>query len=178
MKYSLQPKIGTFLPSSFLFPDHISFTPFDATTAAGINANFDALERQKNVFIQKTATIMSLIKVIPKIFYSDISVGLKLFTEVLGFKVLYSENEGSEPFYIIARDAVTLYLIGSDEFAQRDRPEIRLETDDIEGMYAEVRQRDPSLLHPNLPEIRLQPWGLKEFAMRDESGVCVIIHQH
>jgi hypothetical protein len=116
---------------------------------------------------------MKLIKVVPNIFYSDIRVGLNLFVECLGFKILYND----EILYIIERDAVTLHLKEDDEFAKKDRPEIRIETDDIEGLYREIENKNMGLLHPNLPKIKLQPWGLKEFALLDETTTCVIIFQ-
>ena len=120
---------------------------------------------------------MKLIKVIPQIFYSDIKVGLDLFVECLSFKVKYSEPDGEQPFYIIDRDGVTLFLVGNDEFAKKDRPEIRIDTDDIEALHNELKQKKMNLFHPNLPAIKLQPWGLKEFALVDKSHVCVIIQQ-
>ena len=58
---------------------------------------------------------MKLIKVIPNIFYSDIRVGLNLFVECLGFKILYNH----ETLYIIERDSVTLHLKEDDEFAKK-----------------------------------------------------------
>lgn len=119
---------------------------------------------------------MKLNKVIPQIFYTDIKVGLNLFVDGLGFKIKYND-EGQHPFYIIDRDGVTLFLVEDDEFAKKDRPEIRIDTDDIEAYHAELREKNISLFHPNSPEIKLQPWGLKEFALLDESGVCVIIQQ-
>ena len=119
---------------------------------------------------------MKLIKVIPKLFYAAIADGTHLFVEGLAFKVVYKETK-PHAFYIIRRDEIVLYLVEDREFAEKDRPEIRIETDDIEAFYKEVTARNPELLHPNLRRIKLQPWGLLEFALRDKSGVCVIIHQ-
>lgn len=119
---------------------------------------------------------MKLIKVIPKIFYSDIQIGLDLFINCLGFIVKYSESD-PVPFYIIDRDGVTLFLVEDDEFAQKDRPEIRIDTDDIDALHHELAAKDIKQFHPNLPEVKPQPWGLREFALRDKSDVCVIIQQ-
>jgi hypothetical protein len=118
---------------------------------------------------------MQLLKVIPKIFYSDIRVGLELFIDTLGFKTSFHDPD--PPFYVINRDGITLILSENDEFAKKDRPEIRIATDDIETLYAEIKEKNPKLLHPNLKAIRTQPWGLKEFALRDASDVCLIIQQ-
>lgn len=120
---------------------------------------------------------MKLNKVIPQIFYSDIKTGLVLFVECLGFKVKYSDPDGEHPFYIVDRDGVTLFLVEDDEFAKKDRPEIRIDTDDIDALHAELMKKSIKLFHPNSSAIKLQPWGLKEFALLDESDVCVIIQQ-
>lgn len=117
---------------------------------------------------------MKLLKVIPKVFYEDVQHGLRLFIDGLGFEIKYQEPK----FYIIDRDGVTLMLIEDAEFAIKDRPELRIATDDIGALYQEVCAKDIPLLHPNLSGIKKQPWGLLEFALKDESDVCVIIQQN
>ena len=120
---------------------------------------------------------MKFTKLSPNIFYSDIKVGLKLYVDCLEFKIGYNNLKAEEPLCVIEKDGLGIYLIQSKEFAEKDRPEIRLETENIEEVYAKVRSAFPELLHQNLKEIVLQPWGAKEFALNDESGVCVIIQQ-
>jgi hypothetical protein len=120
---------------------------------------------------------MKLTKLIPKLFYADIQVGLNLFVNALGFKVTYSEPETKNPFYLVERDNVRIQLVEDEEYARKDRPEIRIETDDIETLYQEIKAKELNLFHPNLPYIKTQPWGLKEFALLDETTVCVIIQQ-
>jgi hypothetical protein len=116
---------------------------------------------------------MSLIKIIPKVIYADINIGLHFFT-ALGFEIKYAE----EGFYIIDRDGVTIQLITSEaNFSIGDRPEFRIETNDIEALYSEIKGKHPEILHPNLKVIKQQPWGLKEFAVRDATAVCVIFQQ-
>ena len=118
---------------------------------------------------------MQLLQVIPKIFYADIRHGLELFVDTLGFQVTF--HDPNPPFYVIRRDTATLVLSQEPEMAKLDRPEIRISTDDIETLYAEVSSKNPRLLHPNSKSIKTQPWGLREFALKDDSGVCIIIQQ-
>ena len=116
---------------------------------------------------------MSLVKIIPKIIYADINIGLQFFTK-LAFEIKYAE----EGFYVIERDGVTIQLITSEaNFSIGDRPEFRIETDNIETHYSEIKSKHPDILHPNLKVIKQQPWGLKEFAVRDATSVCVIFQQ-
>ncbi|MCW3463140.1 hypothetical protein [Chitinophaga nivalis] len=120
---------------------------------------------------------MQFTKLIPNIFYSDIKVALQLFVDTLGFAVAYSDDKGEQPFYIIKRDTLVIHLIECREWAVKDRPEIRLETDDIHAAFAAVNSSHPELLHPNAAEITLKPWGALEFALRDAEEVCVIVQQ-
>ena len=122
-------------------------------------------------------TNMSLQVLIPNIFYSDVQVGLQLFVDCLGFEVVYTDTEGEQPFYVVKRDGIKVYLVEDADFAMKDRPELRIETDDIDGVYNEIKERYPDLLHPNLPEVTLREWGAKEFAVLDESQVCIVFMQ-
>lgn len=120
---------------------------------------------------------MKFIKLVPNIFYEDIQIGIKLFIDCLEFEMGYSDLEGEQPCCVARKDAVAVFLIQSKEFAEKDRPELRLHTDNIEEVHAKVASKYPELLHPNGREISIKPWGAKEFALRDESDVCLIIQQ-
>jgi hypothetical protein len=120
---------------------------------------------------------MKFTKLVPNIFYSDIQVGVKLFVECLEFIISYDDLKSAEPFCVIEKDGLGIHLIQSKEFADKDRPEIRLETNNIEEVYKKIRLTHPELLHPNSKEIVLKPWGVREFALKDESDVCIIIQQ-
>jgi len=78
---------------------------------------------------------------------------------------------------IVERDTAKAMLVESPEFAAKDRPEIAIETDTIDPYYREISARHPDLLHPNGKTVTLKPWGAREFALRDVTGVCVIFRQ-
>jgi hypothetical protein len=120
---------------------------------------------------------MKFTKLVPNIFYSDIKVGLKLFVECLEFTIGYDDLKSEESFCVVEKDGLGIHLIQSKEFAEKDRPEIRLETNNIEEVFSKVKSAYPELLHPNSKEIALKPWRAKEFALKDDSDVCVIIQQ-
>ncbi len=120
---------------------------------------------------------MKFNKLIPNIFYIDIQIGLHLFVECLEFTIGYDDLKSENPLCVIEKDTLGIFLIQSKEFAEKDRPELRLHTDTIEEVHYRVQSKFPQLLHPNLNSITLRPWGAKEFALRDASGVCVIIQQ-
>jgi catechol 2,3-dioxygenase-like lactoylglutathione lyase family enzyme len=117
---------------------------------------------------------MGLIAVLPKIFYADIQQALDFFIDGLGFELGYHDDV----LYIVNRDNATFQLMVEPELATKDsRPEIRIATDDIEAIYADIKGRRPAILHPNLNYIKTQPWGLKEFAVLDPTTVCIVFQQ-
>tara|TARA_R100000027_G_scaffold2734_9_gene2733 strand:+ start:38785 stop:39159 length:375 start_codon:yes stop_codon:yes gene_type:complete len=120
---------------------------------------------------------MKLLKAVTNIFYDDLNVGLNLFVSGLGFTIYHDERPNGNLFCVVERDGIKFHLHESSEWAAKDRPEIRIETDDIEALYAEINESHPELLHPNSATVTLRPWGAREFAMLDESKVCVIIQQ-
>lgn len=121
---------------------------------------------------------MTFKALVPNIFYADIQAGLTLFVSCLGFKVTYDQlNDAGHAFCVAERDSIKVHLVRDAVFAGKDRPELRLETDNIQALYTDVKQRHPSLLHPNVNEIVQRPWGVKEFTLLDSSGVCIVVQE-
>ena len=117
---------------------------------------------------------MSLLKLIPSIYYNDVEEALTFFTEALAFTIRYRDHN----LCIIDRDNTTLHLVTvTDPIDPEDRPELRIETDSIYALYAEVKARAPKWLHPNLKVVKHQPRGLKEFALLDKTHVCLIVQE-
>ena len=112
-------------------------------------------------------------RLIPKIFYNTLPEGLDLFVDCLGFEVKYRD----ENLAVVERDGAKAYVVASQEYAAKDRPEIALDTDTIHELYEEIKARRPEMLHPNLRTIRRRPWGALEFAVLDKTTVCVVFRQ-
>jgi hypothetical protein len=111
-----------------------------------------------------------LTALIPKVFYADLSAGLDLFVGGVGMTVVHRD----EDLAVLARDQAKVYLVQDAEHAAKDRPELAIETDDIDAVYADIHRRRPDLLHPNLRAVKRQPWGPREFALLDVTTVCVV----
>jgi hypothetical protein len=107
---------------------------------------------------------------IPNVFYADLSIGLDLFVDGIGMEVVHRE----EKFAVLGRDHAKVYVVEDAEYAAKDRPELAIETDDIETAFADISARRPDLLHPNLDRIARRPWGPREFALLDATTVCVV----
>lgn len=117
--------------------------------------------------------VFMMLRLIPKIFYNEMAEGLDLFVDGLGFTVLYQDDG----LAVVGRDGAKAYVVVSPECAALDRPEIAIETDTIDDLYAEISARRPDLLHPNSRVVTKKPWGAREFAVLDKTTVCVVFRQ-
>jgi hypothetical protein len=110
---------------------------------------------------------------IPKIFYTQLRDGLEFFVDGLGFSVGYQDLTMA----VITRDGAKAYLVQNAECAALDRPELGIDTDDIDAIFKEFSARCPHLLHPNSSTVTHKPWGSREFAMLDKTTVCVVFRE-
>ena len=115
-------------------------------------------------------------KLVPNVYYENITDGLKMFVDCLGFVIGHDEIKSSQPFCVLNKDGLSILLFEHAKLAKEHNPEFRLVTENIEEVYAKVAAAHPEFLHPNLKAVTLRPWGAKEFALRDEQ-VCIIIQQ-
>jgi hypothetical protein len=114
-----------------------------------------------------------MLRLIPKVFYDHMEEGLDLFVDGLGFEVLYQDSD----LAVVGKEGAKAYIVESPEYAAKDRPEIAIETDNIEELYQEISARRPDLLHPNLPRVTKRPWGALEFSLLDKTHVCIVFRQ-
>ena len=112
----------------------------------------------------------------PSIFYADIKIGLKTFVDCLQFTIGHSELDAENPYCVVKKDGLGILLFQDKKYAEQFSPEYRLVTDDIGAVYEHVTSRFPELLHPNLSQVTLRPWGAREFALVD-GQIGVIIQQ-
>ena len=119
---------------------------------------------------------MDFEKLVPNIFYTDINEGLKLFVDCLRFDITHNELQTSQPFCVIEKDGLRINLFENAKLAKEHNPEFRLVTQNIDIINDKISNSHPDLLHPNLKEITLRPWGAREFALRD-SQLGIIIQQ-
>jgi type II secretory pathway component PulJ len=119
---------------------------------------------------------MNFLKLVPNIFYTDISEGLKLFVDCLEFIVGHDELNSAQPFCVLEKDDLRINLFQDEQLAKEHYPEFRLVTNNIEDVYAKVSASHPQLLHPNLDKVTLRPWDAKEFAIKD-TQVGIIFQQ-
>ena len=114
-----------------------------------------------------------MIRLVPKIFFNRMDEGLDLFVNCLGFEVLHQDSS----LAVVGKDGAKAYVVESAEYAAKDRPEIAIETDNIDEIYKEISAKRPDVLHPNLSRVTKRPWGALEFSLLDKTGVCVVFRQ-
>lgn len=115
-----------------------------------------------------------LTRFVATVFYADLTVGLDLFADGLAMSTVHRDGD----LVVLERDGAKIQLVENAEAARHsERPELGLETDDVDAVFADVSARRPDLLHPNLPRPTLRPWGAREFALLDATTVCVVVRQ-
>lgn len=119
---------------------------------------------------------MNFTRLVPNVYYPDIKDGLKLFIDCLEFSIGHEELKSKNPFCVIEKDALQIYLFEHAELAKEHNPEFRLQTKSIDEVYEKVSSSHPEYLHPNLSKVTLRPWGAKEFALMDKQ-LGVVIQQ-
>jgi hypothetical protein len=110
---------------------------------------------------------MNFSKLVPSVFYQDISDGLKLFVDCLQFTIEHKDLKSSQPYCVLKKGGITIMVFQDELLAKEHNPELRLVTDNIEEVFAKVSISHPHLLHPNLNKVTIRPWGAKEFAITD-----------
>lgn len=110
---------------------------------------------------------MHFTKLVPSVFYTDLSDGLKLFVDCLQFTIAHKEVDIAQPYCVLRKGDIGLMLFQDEQLAKEHNPELRLVTDNIEEVYAQIAASHPHLLHPNLNKVTRRPWGAKEFAITD-----------
>ena len=112
-------------------------------------------------------TAMNFTKLVTSVFYTDISYGLKLFVDCLQFSIEHQDLKTAQPYCVLEKDGIRIMVFQDEQLAKEHYPELRLETNNIEEVYAKVSASHPHLLHPNLNKVTTRPWGAKEFAIKD-----------
>ena len=111
---------------------------------------------------------MNFSKLVPSVFYIDISDGLKMFVDCLQFSVEHEELKNTQPYCLLEKDGIRIMLFQDRQLANEHFPELRLETNNIEEVFAKISASHSHLLHPNLSKVTIRPWGAKEFAILDK----------
>lgn len=96
---------------------------------------------------------------------------IAFYTDKLGFTLRTNDNG----YLIFARDGINVYLFScSDQQACRNMG-CYIYVTNIEELYDEYRHL--GLIHPN-GNLRMMPWGLRQFALIDNNGNIFYFADH
>ena len=112
----------------------------------------------------------------PVLMCRDLSAAVRFYAS-LGFVLQFQDDPGNPRYAVIVRDEVELHLQWQDasQWAHPiDRPTYRFLVQDVDGLYAEFRNR--GVLDDQTSEGSPwaapgdTPWGTREFHVRDGDG--------
>jgi len=106
-----------------------------------------------------------LTSVLPDLAVNDIERSLAFYGQ-LGFQTVYQDSD----FAIVKRDAVELHLNLCPVKATENMLACRIIVTNIEALYQQCLPMN--VIHPNGP-LTTKPYGFKEFAIGDPSGVLI-----
>ena len=111
--------------------------------------------------------VTEFISAVPIIPARDVEAAAFLYRDELDFEVFHTEPE----YGIVGRGESWVHFWGPSEIAPEDsNTMIRLGVQGIDELYAHCQERE--IVHPNAP-LEEQPWGFREFAVRDLDGNLV-----
>jgi uncharacterized glyoxalase superfamily protein PhnB len=106
---------------------------------------------------------------------NDVAGAIAFYEEQLGFKTIYTEGD-PVTLAIVKRDAAEIFLYQNDDKHLAEWTTFRIQVENIEPLYEEFQAKGGAMLHPN-GELKIQPWGAKEFAILDVVGVCITFYE-
>jgi len=114
----------------------------------------------------------NLRRAIPVLPARNVAESLTFFKEKLGFQAWGWEDP---PTYGgVHMDGVELHFFPCDDTHVCEWTSCRVDVDDVEAIYAVAKAA--GVVHPN-GDLEEKPWGFREFAVLDPSGVCVTFGQ-
>jgi catechol 2,3-dioxygenase-like lactoylglutathione lyase family enzyme len=109
-----------------------------------------------------------LVATIPVLASLDITRSVSFYRDMLGFVVVHAEPG---VYAVLSRDDIQLHLWSCAERRIAENTSCRVQVKGLDSLYAEYAPK--AVLHPNASDIRLRPWGAREFVVLDDSGNCI-----
>lgn len=114
-----------------------------------------------------------LLNVIPLIPARDVEEAIAFYRDRIGFELVFRDAEPAQ-YAGIRRDGVSLHLYLNQDRYLAENASLRIMVDDVDALYADCRAA--GCVHPN-GALVTKPWGSREFAVLDPSGVCIAFVQ-
>ena len=103
-----------------------------------------------------------LSRIAPEMPVSDLRESLEYYEQKLGFRVVM-ETPGGD-YAVVERDEIAIHLF-QDDTRSHSPVGVHIFTQQLDELHAELQQRGASLSQ----EIMRQPWGNRDFRVKDQS---------
>lgn len=120
----------------------------------------------------------ALLKGIPVLPVGDFGAALSFYKDKLGFDETFRDNSDAPGYVGLKRDDVEVHLARVDGGLARtvgEQTMARFLVKDVDGLFSEY-SRHGGVIHPN-GKIADKPWGTREFAVLDPTGVCITFYR-
>ena len=114
-----------------------------------------------------------MIGVSPLLPAADIEAAIAFYVEKLGFTLTYRDGTPAG-FANLNRDDIQLHLYAHAGRDLAEATSLRIQVEQIDQLYAHCSEH--RIVHPN-GALATRPWGTREFATIDPSGVCITFFQ-
>lgn len=100
---------------------------------------------------------------------------IQFYEQKLGFDRQWQDSDDPE-LALIVRDDVELFLQKNLDPLLAEWATLRIEVRDVAGLFREIVDRDPALIHPN-GALEKKSWGSTDFTILDPNGVCITFYE-
>jgi catechol 2,3-dioxygenase-like lactoylglutathione lyase family enzyme len=105
----------------------------------------------------------------------DVEKAIAFYEQQLGFTTVYKEGN-PVTLAIIERDSAQILLQQNDDKHLAEWTTFRIQVEHIEQLHEEFLAKGGGMIHPN-GQLQTKPWGVKELAVLDPSGVCITFYE-
>ncbi len=111
--------------------------------------------------------MIKLKKAIPVLPQPDVKKAADFYKSKMGFETLFVHGAD---YAGVGRDGIELHFYQCRDKTIAENTSCRIDVDNVEELYSEFGPK--GVVHPN-GLLETKPWGMREFAILDEAGVCI-----
>ena len=115
---------------------------------------------------------MSVRRIVPDLHAEDPGASREFYVEVLGLEV--AMDQGWIVTFAAPGERTRQISLMSEDASALLRPDVSVEVDDVDAVYATALRLGYEIVHPLTDE----PWGVRRFFVREPSGAVVNVLSH
>jgi len=122
----------------------------------------------------ETTTLMQVNPVIPA---SDMVLIIDFYENKMGFKNVYDSThyeDGPVNYAVLCRESICLHFQLFESLEGLTAPSLRIQVENIIPLFEEFKTRG---LLSDKSELRITPWGTKEFAFFDPNNTALTFYE-